>query len=80
MSWKTKTLCVVCSTLSAETSAMVDALDITYFLSNVLSEILFLKNVFHKPPDNQVSILAFTDNESLFRTVHSTIMTNEYRF
>ena len=59
---------------------MVDALDITYFLSNVLSEKLFLKNVFHKPPDNQVPILAFTDNESLFRTVHSTIMTNEYRF
>ena len=59
---------------------MVDALDITYFLSNVLSEKLFLKNVFHKTPDNQVPILAFTDNESLFRTVHSTIMTNEYRF
>ena len=78
--WKTKTLCVVRSTLSAETSAMVDALDISYFLSNVLSEILFLKNVFHKMPDNQVPILAFTDNEYLFRTVHSTIMTNEYRF
>ena len=77
LSWKTKTLCIVRSTLSAETSAMVDALDINYFLSNVLSEILFLKNVFHKTPDNQVPILAFTDNESLFWTVHSTVMTNE---
>ena len=35
---------VVHSTLSAETSAMVDALDITYFLSNVLSEILFFES------------------------------------
>ena len=54
------------STLSAETNAMVDALDITYFLSNELLEILFLKSVFHKMPDNQVPILAFTDNESLY--------------
>ena len=65
------------STLSAETSDMVNALDITYFLSNVLSEILFLKSVFHKMPDDRVPILAFTYNETLYRTVHLTIMTNE---
>ena len=58
---------------------MVDSLDITYFLSNELLEILFLKNVFHKTPDNRVPILAFTDNESLYWTVHSTVMTNEHR-
>ena len=80
LSWKIKTLRrVVHSILSAETSAMLDALDITYFLSNVPSEILFLKSVFHKTPDNRVPILAFTDNESLHRTVHSTVMTNEHR-
>ena len=79
LSWKTKTLRVVRSTLSAETSAMVDALDITYFLSNVLSEVLFLTSVFHKMAVNRVPILAFTDNESLYRTVHSTVMTNEHR-
>ena len=80
LSWKTKTLRrVVRSTLSAETSAMVDALDITYFLSNVLSEVLFLTSVFHKMPVNRIPILAFTDNESLYRTVHSTVMTNEHR-
>ena len=67
LSWKPKTLRrVVRSTLSAETSAMLDALDITYFLSNVLSEILFLKSVFHKTPDNRVAILEFADNESLY--------------
>ena len=58
---------------------MLDALDITYFLSNVLSEILFLKSVFHKTPDNRVAILEFADNESLYWTVHSTVMTNEHR-
>ena len=80
LSWKTKTLRrVVRSTLSAETSAMVDALDITYFLSNVLSEILFLTNIFHKKPSSQIPIIAFTDNESLYRTVHSTVMASEHR-
>ena len=49
LSWKTKALGhSVCSALSGETRAMVDALDIAYFLSNVLSKILFLITVFHK--------------------------------
>ena len=30
-------------------------------------------------PVNRIPILAFTDNESLYRTVHSTVMTNEHR-
>ena len=61
-----KTLrCVVHSTLSAEISAMVNALNIMYFLSNVLSEILFLKSLFQKMPDNWVPIVAFNDNECL---------------
>ena len=80
LSSRTKTLrCVARSTLSAETSDMVNALEITYFLPNVLSEILFLKSEFHKKPDNQVPILVFTDSEFSYRTVHSTVMTNEHR-
>ena len=80
LSSRTKTLrCVARSTLSAETSDMVNALEITYFLPNVLSEILFLKSEFHKKPDNQVPILVFTDSEFSYQTVHSTVMTNEHR-
>ena len=42
--WKSKTLwCVVRSTLSAEASAVIDALDLSYFTSQVLSEILDYK-------------------------------------
>ena len=58
---------------------MVTAPEITYFLSSVLWEILFLKSAFQKMPDNPVAILAFTDNESLYRTGHSSGMTNEHR-
>ena len=80
LSSRTKTLrCVARGTLSAETSDMSNALEITYFLTNVLSEILFLKSEFHKMPDNRVPILVFTDSEFLYRTVHSTVMTNEHR-
>ena len=38
-----------------------------------------MTSVFHKMTDNQVPILAFTDNESFYRTVHSADMTNEHR-
>ena len=49
LSSRTNTLrCVARSTLSAETSDMSNALEITYFLPNVLSEILFLKMNFIK--------------------------------
>ena len=41
IAWKLKTLHrVIRSTISAEASATIDALDLSYFISHVLSEIL----------------------------------------
>ena len=71
LSWKTKILTrVVRSTISAETSAMIDALDSAYFLSYMVSEILGIM---------KIPIVAFTDNDSLYRNAHSTTMTQERR-
>ena len=71
VSWKTRVLRrVVRSTISAETSAMIDALDNAYFLSRMVSEILQVRSV---------PIMAYTDNESMCRNVHSTTMAEERR-
>ena len=58
---------------------MVNTPDIIYFLSTLLWEILFLKSAFQKMTDNPVTILAFTDNECLYRSGNSTGMTNGQR-
>ena len=53
--WKSKTLRrVVRSTLAAETTAMVDALDASYFVSHMLSEILF--HGYNACPSNRVNV------------------------
>ena len=75
--WKSNAIKrVVRSTLAAETSAMVDALDASYFVSAVLSEVLT-----GHPVCNQIDIpiVAFTDNESLHRNAYSTTLVDEYR-
>ena len=88
--WKSKTLRrVVRSTLAAETTAMVDVLDIGYYFSYCLSEMLYcrqsdsLSNRIHNVSsfycDKVLPIVAFTDNESLYRNSYATTMVNEYR-
>ena len=88
--WKSKTLRrVVRSTLAAETTAMVDVLDVGYYLSYCLSEILYCrkdKNLDRISSvssslycDQLIPIIVFTDNESLYRNAYTTTMVNEHR-
>ena len=86
--WKSKTLQrVVRSTLAAETTAMVDVLDVGYYLSYCLSEIIHTSLKSEQTVssragfciDSLIPILAFTDNESLYRNAYSTTMVNEHR-
>lgn len=74
--WKSKSILrVVRNTLSAECSTMVDALDSSCFLSYVLSEIFYYDQI----EKVTIPILAYTDNKSLYRNVHSTLMVAEHR-
>jgi hypothetical protein len=88
--WKSKTLRrVVRSTIAAETTAMVDALDVSFYLSHSMSEILSSDK--HKNTNNSVNrvspfpyckqtpIVAYTDNESLYRNAYATTMVSEHR-
>ena len=59
---------------------MVDTLAIAYFLSNALCEISFLINVFNGSPHDHKQIIVFSDNESLYHTVYSTVTANEQDF
>ena len=81
IAWKSKTLRrVVRSTISAEASAMIDALDLSYFISQVLSEILDPNiKIENKKLSLTIPIVAFTDNKSLYRNAHSTTMADEHR-
>ena len=73
--WKSNTLKrVVRSTLAAETSAMVEGLDAAFYVSKMLSEILY----FGKAVKN-IPIHAYTDNQSLHKNSASTTMPREHR-
>ena len=89
--WKTKTFRrVVRSTLAAETSAVVDALDVAYFVSKVFHEMLYgtSKGVSFIPKGisggcthslGLMPIHGFTDNNALYRNANSTTMVTEKR-
>ena len=73
--WKSHTLKrVVRGTLALETSAMVDALDSTFFVVKILAEILHSKC---KESPANIPIIAYTGNESLHKNTYSTIMAQE---
>ena len=69
--WSCKRLRRVCrSTLSAETLAMIEAIDACFWLQNIVSELV----------NSVVSTTVIkTDNKSLFESVHSTKATEEKR-
>ena len=71
LAWRSRTLRrVVRSTIAAETSAMVDALDASYCISRIFAQMVSCPSV---------KIQAITDNESLYRNAHSTTMSDEHR-
>ena len=61
--------------MAAEACALVDALDCSYFVTNFFSQILFSDNLY----SNLVAIVGYTDNESLYKNIHSTTMADEFR-
>ena len=75
MNWKSKSIKRdVRSSLSAETCAMVDALDAAYFMMSSFKEILYgqiKENGLNHKTDG------YTDSKSLYRNVHSTTMLEE---
>ena len=71
LSWGSKKIRrVVHSTLAAETLALVQAVDVSYYLSHILSIIMLGK---------KVDINCFVDNKSLWENVHSTKSVSEKR-
>ena len=71
LSWGSKKIRrVVRSTLAAETLALVDAVDVSYYLSHILSVIMLGK---------KVNINCFIDNKSLWENVYSTKCVKEKR-
>ena len=71
--WESKKIRrVVKSTLAAETLAASDAIDNAYYLSEILSEILFRNN-------RDISIRLMVDNKSLFDNVYSVKNVSEKR-
>ena len=87
---RVKHCAVVRSTIAAETTAMVDVLDVGFYLAHSLSEIIY---PCHKNDNTKhlgrastylhcnelTPIIAFTDNESLYRNAYSTTMVSEHR-
>ena len=63
---------VVRSTLTAETLSLSDGCDVTFYVNILLSELIHKNS---KP----MNIIAYTDNQSLGDTVHSTRQTLERR-
>ena len=61
------------STLSAETIAMVEAMDSAFYIKHLLQDMIFN----NKPQD--IPIYCLTDNYSLFQTAHSTTAVTERR-
>ena len=75
IAWEAKKIRrVVKSTLAAETLAMSDAVDVSYYLGRMLSEILF-----GVMDDNVIPIVSYVDNYSLFENVFSTKNVSEKR-
>ena len=75
LAWEAKKIRrVVKSTLAAETLAASDAVDMSYYLGTVLSEILFRVN-----DKNVIPICSYVDNHSVVENVHSTKRVNEKR-
>ena len=71
LSWGSKKIRrVVHSTLAAETLALLQAVDVSYYLSHILSTIMLGK---------KVGIDCFIDNKSLWENVHSTKCVSEKR-
>ena len=71
LSWGSKKIRrVVHSTLAAETLALVQAVDVSYYLSYILSEIMLGK---------KIDINCYIDNKSLWENVHSTKCVSEKR-
>ena len=71
LSWCSKKIRrVVHSTLAAETLALVQAVDVSYYLSYILSEIMLGK---------KIDINCYIDNKSLWENVHSTKCVSEKR-
>lgn len=71
LAWRSRTLRrVVRSTIAAETSAMIDALDASYCISRIFGQMVNCPSV---------KIRAITDNESLYRNAYSTTMSDEHR-
>ena len=61
-----KLKCVSRSTFAAETLALSDVYDTSYFVASLTKEMIFLKR------HNDINIEAFTDNRSLYETLHTT--------
>ena len=53
------------STIAAEALALSDGCDTSYFVATLTKEIIFMKQ------HNDINIEAFTDNRSLYETVHT---------
>ena len=70
--WKSNTIKrVVRSTLAAEANAMVDALDSSFFIVAMISEMMNLSE--------RIPIIAYTDSDQLHKNCHSTKMCEEQR-
>ena len=65
---------VVRSTLAAETLALVEAVDIAFYLGCVLSEILY-----NGSKKLEIPIQCYVDNKSLWENTHSTKNVTEKR-
>ena len=74
IAWSSKRIKrVVRSTLAAETLAAVESLDAAFFVSNLVSEVLFAEK------GAKVEMLLFTDNKSLHDAVHTTNVIGDKR-
>ena len=72
---ESKKICkVVKSTLAAETLVVSDAVDVSYYLGRMLSEILF--TISNK---NVIPIVIYVDNYSIFENIKSTKNVTEKR-
>ena len=74
LAWEAKKIRrVVKSTLAAETLALVEALDMAFYLGSILSEIL------HKSNSAKIPIECYVDNKSLWENTQSTKNVTEKR-
>ena len=75
LSWASKKIKrVVKSTLAAETLVASDSVDMSYYIGQILSEILFKEST-----RNTVPIFCNVDNKSLYENVYSTKNVDEKR-